>query len=54
VVISQKLLKENNVEMKIRKTGEVIICAQHALESTLEQIAEKLRPTLEGLPYMGE
>jgi prolyl-tRNA synthetase len=54
VVISQKLLKGNNLEIKIRKTGEVIICAQDALEATLEQIAEKLRPTLEGLPYMDE
>jgi len=54
VVISQKLLKGNNVEIKMRKTGEVLICPQDALEATLQHITEKLRPTLEGLPYMAE
>jgi prolyl-tRNA synthetase len=53
VVISQKLLKGNNVEIKVRKTGEVIICRQDDLEATLQQIEKKLQPSLEGLPYMG-
>jgi prolyl-tRNA synthetase len=54
VVISQKLLKGNNLEIKVRKTGEVLICPQEALEATLQRITEKLQPTLEGLPYMDE
>jgi prolyl-tRNA synthetase len=54
VVISQKLLKGDNVEIKVRKTGEVIICKQDDLEATLKQIEEKLQPSLQGLPYMHE
>jgi prolyl-tRNA synthetase len=54
VVISQKLLKGNNLEIKVRKTGEVLICPDDALEATLQQITEKLQPTLDGLPYMAE
>jgi prolyl-tRNA synthetase len=54
VVVSQKLLKENKVEIKVRKTGEVIICLESDLDSTLKQLVEKLRPSLEGLPYMDE
>jgi prolyl-tRNA synthetase len=54
VVISQKLLKGNNLEIKVRKTGEVLICPDDALEATLQQITEKLQPSLDGLPYMAE
>ena len=54
VVVSPKLLKENKVEIKVRQTGEVIICPQGDLETTLNQLLEKLQPSLEGLPYMEE
>ncbi len=54
VVISQKLLKGNNVEIKVRKTGEVLIVDREALDATLEQIVATLQPTLEGRPYMEE
>jgi prolyl-tRNA synthetase len=54
VVISQKLLKGDNVEIKVRRTGEVIICRQEDLEATLEDIAAKLLPSTQGLPYMDE
>jgi prolyl-tRNA synthetase len=52
VVVSQKLLKDNKVEIKVRKTGEVLICPQEDLHTTLIQLSEKLQPSLEGLPYM--
>jgi prolyl-tRNA synthetase len=54
VVVSQKLLKDNKVEIKVRKTGEVLICPQDELHPTLHQLSEKLRPSLDGLPYMDE
>jgi prolyl-tRNA synthetase len=54
VVISQKLLKDDNVEIKVRKTGEVIICKQDELEATLRRIEDELQPSLDGLPYMDE
>lgn len=54
LVISQKLLKKNEVEIKVRKTGEVSICPQADLETTLERIMADLQPSLEGLPYMQE
>lgn len=54
LVVSQKLLKTNNIEIKVRKTGEVLICPQDALDATLSQLLAKLQPSLEGLPYMDE
>ncbi|MGA7877652.1 MAG: proline--tRNA ligase [Desulfoferrobacter sp.] len=54
VVISQKLLKNEQVEIKDRKTGEVIICAQDELEVKIKQIMTDLQPSFEGLPYMQE
>ena len=54
VVVSQKHLKGKNVEIKVRKTGEVLICPEDALEATLQQLMERLQPTLAGLPYMDE
>ena len=54
VVVSQKLLKADNLEIKVRKTGEVIISPQDLLDETLSQLAAKLQPSLEGLPYMEE
>jgi prolyl-tRNA synthetase len=54
VVVSQRLMKTNEVEVKVRKTGEVVICSQDDLEATLEKIKADLQPSLEGLPYMPE
>jgi prolyl-tRNA synthetase len=54
VVVSQRLMKTNEVEVKVRKTGDVIICSQDDLEATLEKIKADLQPSLEGLPYMPE
>ncbi len=52
VVASQRLLERQLVEIKVRKTSEVVSCAPHDLLRVIGQIAETLRPSLEGLPYM--
>ncbi len=54
VVVSQKLLKNDQVEIKVRKTGEVVICPRIDLSTVLERIMRELEPSLEGLPFMGE
>jgi len=54
LVVSQKLLKAGQVELKVRQTGEVVICPQSDLEATLDQLFQNLQPTLEDLPYMEE
>jgi prolyl-tRNA synthetase len=54
VVISQKLLKKGEVEIKVRKTGEVFTCPQADLEETLERFITDLQPSMERLPYMPE
>jgi len=54
VVVSQRLLKKNEVEVKVRQTDEVVVCAQADLEATLERIVRDLQPSLEGLPYLPE
>lgn len=54
IVVSRKLLKNREVEIKIRRSGEVRICPQEGLEETVRKIVEELRPSLEGLPYMPE
>jgi prolyl-tRNA synthetase len=54
VVVSQKLQKTGQLEVKVRRTGELIVCAQHDLEGVLARILESLQPSLEGLPYMDE
>lgn len=54
VVVSQKLVKAGNVEIKVRQTGEVIICPATELEERLEAIVASLQPSLDGLPYMDE
>lgn len=54
VVVSQKLLKKEEVEIKVRQTGEVVFCPQKDLEAALEKILKGLEPSLEGLPYMPE
>ena len=54
IVVSQRLLKKNEVEVKVRKTGEVMICTDGDLESVIERVAHDLQPSLEGLPYLEE
>jgi prolyl-tRNA synthetase len=54
IVVSQKLEKTGDVEIKIRKTGEVRICPEKDLLRTLEAIVKDLQPSLEGLPNMPE
>lgn len=52
VVVSQKLVKTGQVEVKVRKTGEVIVCSEADLEPTLSRIMADLAPSFEGLPFM--
>ncbi len=54
VVVSQKLVKTGDVEIKIRQTAEVRILAEKDLYPALEEIAASLEPSLQGLPYMPE
>jgi prolyl-tRNA synthetase len=54
VVISPKLQQKNEVEIKVRKTGEVIFCSTADLLKTVEQLLASLQPSLDGLPYMPE
>lgn len=54
VVVSQKLLKNGQLEIKNRKTGEVIICPQAELDQKIQEIMTQLQPSFEGLPYMQE
>jgi prolyl-tRNA synthetase len=54
IVVSQKLQKNGEVEIKIRKTGEVRICPEDELAGVIEEIAKTLQPSLDGLPYMAE
>jgi prolyl-tRNA synthetase len=54
VVISPKLHQKNEVEIKVRKTGEVIFCDTGDLLKTVEQLLASLQPSLDGLPYMPE
>jgi prolyl-tRNA synthetase len=54
VVVSRKLEKNGDVEVKIRGTGEVKICPERELEATLGVIFKELEPSTEDLPYMVE
>ncbi len=54
IVVSRKLMKTGEVEVKVRQTGEVRICSEKDLDSVLNEIFESLKPSLEGLPYMPE
>ncbi len=54
VVVSQKNLKNSEVEIKIRRSGEVRICPVKDLHAAIEGIVKDLQPSLEGLPYMPE
>jgi prolyl-tRNA synthetase len=54
VVISPKLHQKNQVEIKVRTTGEVLFCATGDLLQTVDQLMASLQPSLEGLPYLPE
>jgi prolyl-tRNA synthetase len=54
VLISPKLNQKGEVEIKLRKTGEVLFCSQNDLISALENLMMSLQPSLEGLLYMPE
>lgn len=54
VVVSQRLLKKSEVEVKVRSTGEVIVCPKAELEATLDRIMGEIEPSLEGLSFMPE
>ncbi|MFP5213404.1 MAG: proline--tRNA ligase, partial [Acidobacteriota bacterium] len=54
IVVSQKLLKNEELEIKVRATGEVTVCKRSDLDATLDRIVRDLQPSLEGLPYMAE
>ncbi len=52
IVVSEKLLKKQELEVKVRQTGDVFFCPTQELEALLEKIFEDLQPPLEGLPYL--
>jgi prolyl-tRNA synthetase len=54
IVVSQKHQKNEQVELKVRQTGEVKICLEQELEETLKAIVGDLQPSLDDLPYMPE
>lgn len=54
VVVSQKLMKNNEVEVKVRRSGEVTIHPREGLESLLERIVADLLPSMDGIRYMPE
>ena len=54
IVVSQKLQKTGDVEIKVRQTGEIRICPEKDLHATLEAITKGLQPSLKDLPYMPE
>jgi prolyl-tRNA synthetase len=54
VLISPKLNQKGDVEIKLRKTGEVLFCSQNDLIPTLENLVASLQPSLDGLLYMPE
>ncbi|HOV85782.1 MAG TPA: proline--tRNA ligase [Syntrophobacteraceae bacterium] len=54
VVVSGKWLRSGEVEIKVRKTGEVFPCARKDLEETLHRVIRDLQPSLDGLPYLPE
>ncbi len=54
IVISEKLLKKNELEIKVRRTGEVLFCPMKDVEPLLERIFRNLQPSLADLPYLPE
>ena len=54
VVISPKLLQKDQLEIKVRRGGEVLFCATAEMITTVEKLIQGLQPSLEGLPYLPE
>jgi prolyl-tRNA synthetase len=54
VVISPKLLQKEQLEIKVRKTGEVFFCPRAEIIPIMRDLVGALQPSLEGLPYMAE
>lgn len=54
VVVSQKLTGNDQLEIKVRQTGEVVICGRGELDALLPKLLASLEPSLDGLPYMPE
>jgi prolyl-tRNA synthetase len=54
VVISPKLLQKEQLEIKIRRTGEVFFCPRAEIIPIMRDLVGSLQPSLEGLPYMAE
>ncbi|MCE5245166.1 MAG: proline--tRNA ligase [Syntrophobacteraceae bacterium] len=54
VVISQKLLARGEVEVKVRRGGELIVCPQAEIGTVLDRIFEEQKTSFKGLPYMAE
>jgi prolyl-tRNA synthetase len=54
VVVSQKLTRNDQLEIKVRQTGEVVICVRGELDALLPKLLASLEPSLDGLPYMPE
>lgn len=52
VVISKRLSKKGEAEIKVRQTGKVIVCPKDDLEANLKDLMSDLQPSLEGLHYM--
>ncbi len=54
IVMSEKLFKKNELEVKVRQTGEVHFCPLQEIEPLLKRIFRDLQPSLADLPYLSE
>ncbi|HBD09295.1 MAG TPA: proline--tRNA ligase [Syntrophobacteraceae bacterium] len=54
IVISPKLLQKDQLEIKVRRGGEVLFCAAADVLATVENLMQSLQPSLDGLPYLPE
>lgn len=54
VLVSPKLAAAGQLEIKVRKTGDVIKVDDSKLEETVSDIITGLMPVLDGLPYLPE
>ncbi len=54
IVVSQKLLQEGKVEIKVRKDGSITTCLLEDMPEKIDYIINSLRPTKDNLPYMKE
>lgn len=54
VVVSQRGLKQGRLEVKVRRSGEVLFCRREELPALLEKIQADLMPEMDGLPFMPE